>query len=461
MHRTVITYGTFDLFHIGHKRLLEHAKELGDYLIVGVTSDAFDQARGKLDVRESLADRIHSVEKTGIADKIIVEEYKGQKIEDIRRYNVDVFAVGSDWIGKFDYLKDYCEVVYLPRTEGISSTQLRLESAKGIRLACVGSGEFTNRIIRECSFLSEGVPVAICNSNGSHLAPFDSKGQFETASSFDGLSSIADAVYVYAPPHHKSALIDKALESGLNVLCEGPISYSINEAVRLFDKAESNNLVLMEAFSVLFQPGFQRLKLLLESGIIGEIKDIDASFSMVPTDIDYSNRFDGSYYRMLSRTLLPALVFLGSRFSGHQIICGFEEDYCTWTKCNLTYPASSATLKTGRGIKTEGDMTITGTNGYIYVPSPWWLLEYFEVRGEDLRKTRKHYYELAGEGQRYLLRRFFDFCNDRKGFETDLLYFKEIELSVVSIIEEIIQNRCIRLDNNSKRFGGGETIDIS
>lgn len=458
MHRTVITYGTFDLFHVGHLKLLEHAKELGDYLIVGVTSDAFDQARGKLDVRESLADRIHSVEMTGIADKIIVEEYKGQKIEDIRRYGVDVFAVGSDWVGKFDYLKEYCDVVYLPRTEGISSTQLRVESAHGIRLACIGAGDFSNRIIRECSSLSEGKPIAVCNSKADELIPFESGGKYKTAASFEELSSIADAVYLFAPPEHKAALINNALDYGLSVLCEGPVSYSVAEAERLYEKADSNSLVLMEAFTVLFQPGFQRLKLLLESGIIGEIKDIDASFSMIPDDIDYSNRFDSSYYRMLSRTLLPALVFLGSSISDHQIICGFEDDYCTWTKCNLTYPASSATLKTGRGIKTEGDMTITGTNGYVYVPSPWWLLEYFEIRGEDPRKTRKHYYELVGEGQRYLLRRFFEYCGNQSGFEVERNYYREIELAIVSIVEEILHDKCIRLDNNSRRFGGGETV---
>lgn len=109
----VITYGTYDLLHYGHIKLLERAKALGDYLIVGVTADDFDKTRGKINVQQSLMERIEAVRATGLADKIIVEEYEGQKIDDIRRYDVDIFTVGSDWAGKFDYLNEYCKVVYL------------------------------------------------------------------------------------------------------------------------------------------------------------------------------------------------------------------------------------------------------------------------------------------------------------------------------------------------------------
>ena len=95
----VITYGTYDHLHRGHIRLLERAKALGDYLIVGVTSDDFDKQRGKINVQQPLEERIAAVRATGIADKIIVEEYEGQKIDDIKRYGVDIFTVGSDWRG--------------------------------------------------------------------------------------------------------------------------------------------------------------------------------------------------------------------------------------------------------------------------------------------------------------------------------------------------------------------------
>ena len=98
--KKVITYGTYDLFHVGHYNLLKHAKELGDYLIVGVTTEHFDQMRGKMNVVDPIVTRIENVRKTGFADEIIVEDHEGQKIEDIQKYDIDIFTVGSDWTGK-------------------------------------------------------------------------------------------------------------------------------------------------------------------------------------------------------------------------------------------------------------------------------------------------------------------------------------------------------------------------
>ena len=137
--KTVITYGTFDVLHQGHINLLRRAKELGDYLIVGVTTDNFDMERGKLNTRDSVMKRVQAVKDTGYADEVIIEEYKGQKIDDVQRYDVDVFAIGSDWEGYFDYMKEFCEVVYLPRTEGISSTMLREEQIS-VRIGIIGTG---------------------------------------------------------------------------------------------------------------------------------------------------------------------------------------------------------------------------------------------------------------------------------------------------------------------------------
>lgn len=123
--KTVITYGTFDLFHVGHLNLLRRAKELGDYLIVAVSSDRFnwEEKQKKCEIPDK--DRMAIVDAIKYVDKVIPEDSWEQKIEDVKKYNVDVFVMGDDWKGKFDFLKDYCEVVYLPRTEGISSTQLK------------------------------------------------------------------------------------------------------------------------------------------------------------------------------------------------------------------------------------------------------------------------------------------------------------------------------------------------
>jgi len=122
--KTVITYGTFDLFHIGHLNLLRKLKSMGSKLIVAVSTDKFNELKGKKTIIpfEQRAEIVGSIR---YVDQVIPEENWEQKITDIRKYNVDIFAIGSDWEGKFDFLKEHCEVVYLQRTEGISTTELK------------------------------------------------------------------------------------------------------------------------------------------------------------------------------------------------------------------------------------------------------------------------------------------------------------------------------------------------
>lgn len=122
--KKVITYGTFDLFHIGHLNILKHAKELGDYLIVAVSSDAFNEIKGKKCVIPDY-ERMEIVKAIRYVDEVILEESWDQKVEDVKKYNIDTFVMGDDWKGQFDFLEKYCNVVYLPRTKGISTTQLK------------------------------------------------------------------------------------------------------------------------------------------------------------------------------------------------------------------------------------------------------------------------------------------------------------------------------------------------
>lgn len=148
----VITYGTYDHLHQGHINLLKRAKALGDYLIVGVTTENFDINRGKINVEQSLMERIEAVKSLGIADEVFPEEYMGQKIDDIKRYGVDIFTVGSDWEGHFDYLNEYCKVVYLPRTEGISSTQIR--KSIEYKLGAIGTDITINKFKENAKYVN-------------------------------------------------------------------------------------------------------------------------------------------------------------------------------------------------------------------------------------------------------------------------------------------------------------------
>jgi glycerol-3-phosphate cytidylyltransferase len=124
MARVVLTYGTFDLFHVGHLNLLNRLRALGDSLIVGVSTDEFNAGKGKRTI-VPFKDRLEIVQSIKAVDLAIPETSWDQKVIDIKNHGVDVFGMGNDWEGKFDFLKDHCEVVYLPRTEAISSTELK------------------------------------------------------------------------------------------------------------------------------------------------------------------------------------------------------------------------------------------------------------------------------------------------------------------------------------------------
>src|SRR5690606_13199356 len=221
----VITYGTYDLFHEGHRRLLQRAKDLGDHLIVAVTTEGFDDARGKLNVRQSLMDRIKAVQESGLADQVIIEEYEGQKIHDIQKYGVDIFAIGSDWMGKFDYLNDYCKVVYLERTKGVSSTELRNADAGILRIGVVGTGRIAHRFVDEARFVSGIEPVNVYSRNPVSRSEFAARHELDnSADSYEELLADVDAVYVATPHPTHVDLVRQALEAGKHVLCEKPMT---------------------------------------------------------------------------------------------------------------------------------------------------------------------------------------------------------------------------------------------
>jgi glycerol-3-phosphate cytidylyltransferase len=124
--KRVITYGTFDFLHNGHINLLKRAKEYGDYLIVGISTDEFNLKKDKR-AYYSFEQRKMILEAVRYVDLVIPEKSWDQKIKDVKKYKVDVFVIGDDWEGKFDFLKEYCEVVYLPRTMGISTTKIKTD----------------------------------------------------------------------------------------------------------------------------------------------------------------------------------------------------------------------------------------------------------------------------------------------------------------------------------------------
>ena len=391
----VITYGTYDLLHYGHIRLLERAKALGDYLIVGVTADDFDMTRGKINVQQTLMERIEAVRATGLADKIIVEEYEGQKIDDIRRYDVDIFTVGSDWKGKFDYLNEYCKVVYLDRTEGVSSSEIRAQERK-VRLGVVGDSPIAKKYIREAQYVN-GLEVVGAYSKD----PCFFEGLSFVTDDYDTLLKQVDAVYLVSVPEEHAGQVRRALEQGKHVLCESPIALHEEESRQLFELAREKGCILMDAVKTAYATAYSRLLLLAKEGKIGQIYSIDATCTSLRSTSE--DPWD-SICNWGPTAMLPVLNLLGTNYKSKQIISHLDEDgHDQFTKINFLYDHAVAAAKVAKGVKSEGELVISGTKGYIYVPAPWWKTDYFEIRYEDSTQNKRYFYQLDGEGIRYEL----------------------------------------------------------
>ena len=428
--KKVITYGTYDLLHQGHINLLRRARELGDYLIVGVTNDNFDRDRGKLNVRNNVLERVEAVKATGYADQIIIEDYVGQKIDDIQKYNVDIFAIGSDWEGKFDYLNEFCKVVYLPRTEGISSTMLRAESTTDVRVGVVGCGRVASRFMPESSVVSAIKVVGAYDIDKSHA--LNCLEQVEDAvafDSFDDMLSHVDAVYVATPHLSHYDYIKRSLNAGKHVLCETPMVLRKDESVELYRMARERGLVLMEANKTAHCPAFNHLVVMIKSGLIGNIVDINASLSKLWDDDLTLREFDpkqagGSMYELGSYPLLPIVKLLGVEYDDIMFFSRMKEGVDMYTKGIVRYPSAVCSFQVGLGVKTEGNLVVSGTKGYAYVPAPWWKTDYFELRYEDQNDNKKFFYKWDGAGLRYEIQEFIS-CVVGNRFSTARLRRRE------------------------------------
>lgn len=442
----VITYGTYDLFHYGHRRLLERAKALGDYLIVGVTADGFDQARGKINVQQSLMERIEAVKATGLADEIVVEEYEGQKIDDIKRYDVDIFTVGSDWKGHFDYLNEFCKVVYLDRTEGVSSSEIRSEERK-LRIGLVGELPALQKFRQESSFVN-GVVVCGVYSLDNRLLSQELRA-LPNYSDFSKFLEVTDAVFIYSNSKYHYEQIKMALQRGKHVLCESPLALKVSQWKELKTLAEINNLVLMDSIKTAYSTAYYRLLLMVKSGIIGEVVSVDSiCTSMSNLIMSKTENFPyiwNSISEWGATALLPIFQLMGTGYNEKFITSRIQsdmEDFDLFTKIAFIYPHGVASLKIGQGVKSEGELVISGTKGYIYVPAPWWKTDYFEVRFENTTHNKRYFYQLEGEGIRYEIVSFVKSIKNAKiyGYIDD-----SISEAIVRIFEDFYNNKYIKI----------------
>ena len=434
----VITYGTYDLFHYGHQRLLERAKALGDYLIVGVTTDDFDKKRGKINVHQSLMERIESVRATGLADEIIIEEYEGQKIDDIKRFGVDIFTVGSDWVGHFDYLEEYCDVVYLPRTEGVSSSDIRSQK-RNIKLGLLGDGNILKKFYDESQYVN-GVDVTeICIDNEKEKKCYENE-DVTLNDDYENLLMNVDAVFIISHPSKHYNQVKQALLSNVHVLCESPFALCQKEYEELYDLAQKNNLILMESIKTAYSTAYDRLLLLIKGGKIGDVYSVDATCTSLR---DYDENSWNSLTAWGPTALLPIFQILGTDYDEKHItslLLNENSYFDLFTKIDFRYKNAVASIKVGNSVKSEGELIISGSEGYAYVPAPWWKTDYFELRYENQENNKKYFYQLDGEGIRYELVAFI------KSIELGKLIgyiSSDVSQAICNIMEDFNNNKSV------------------
>ena len=420
----VITYGTYDVLHYGHIRLLERAKALGDYLVVGITSDDYDKSRGKINNQQSLMERIAAVEATGIADEIIIEEYEGQKIDDIQRLDIDIFTVGSDWEGKFDYLNEYCKVVYLPRTQGVSSTEIRSSKRKVI-IGAIGKEDLCRKFVREMQYV-----------NGAEYKEGNDIHDF-------------DAVYIATHPRKHYDDILRCLNAGKHVICESPSALSSIQYQEIMDQALKKGLIVTEAIKTAYSTAYSRLLVIAKSGGIGEIVSVDSVCTSLEdgageAGADLSEK-QNSICAWGPTAMLPIFQLLGTNYISKNITTKIIDEryhFDGFTKIDFVFEKAVASARIAKTAKAESELVITGTKGYIYVPAPWWKTDYFEVRYENPANNKRHFYQLDGEGIRYEIISFIKAIERNK---RNACIREDISKTIISIIQDFMMGNYTRI----------------
>ena len=428
--KKVITYGTFDLFHQGHYNILKRAKDYGDYLIVGVTGENYDIGRGKLSVHDSLSQRIENVYKTGLVDEIIVEEYLGQKIGDILRYGVDTFVIGDDWKGKFDHLSKYCNMVYLERTQGISSTQIRENSFRIYSIGIVTDSNNDNQIVKESKRIS-GFEVKSCYSENREVAKrFSETFDIDNnCSTFDDLIELSDIIYVRNAVEDREKYIRLALSAGRHVIADPPFAMSERELEELYRIADAKNVVLIENTKMNHIYVFNQLLWMTQGGLIGDVLSFNCSISRI--DKFRTNLF----YDLLSYALSLMLKIMGLDYASSDIKLNKGSDgTINFASIHFDYEDARATLNIGDKIRVSNQFEIIGTEGTIRGRGNWWRGDYFEIEKPDQDELEIYNTNYTGNGFKYLLKDLYNMLeNGRREY---LGGFRE-QKKMAEIIDEI------------------------
>lgn len=431
--KKVITYGTFDLFHQGHYNILKRAKEYGDYLIVGVTGESYDIERGKLSVQDSLLTRIENVKKTGLVDQVIVEEYLGQKTQDIINYNIDTFVIGSDWMGKFDHLRQYCNVVYLERTKNISSTQLRQQTGTIYRVGIVTDTASDGTIMEEAKNVS-GVHVesVFCEDIKVAEKVRDEYLLDLAYDNYDQFLDSVDIVFIITKLEARYEMICRALEQRKHVIADTPFSLDKDKSTRLIETAEQNNVALLENMVLVYLRAFNQLLWMAQGNLIGSLLNVKASIS--------ADSFENSseFLDLAKLSICAMIKLLGPDYqSMRKRLFHDTKGRLTYCLLNFEYASTSAWLEIGTETEFENHLIIIGDKGSIIVKDDWWNTGYFELKNNGRKHVKKYSFNFEGSGIRYLLQELLIMLKDNRTQSTRL-FPAEAEV-MTSILEKIME----------------------
>ena len=426
--KKVITYGTFDLFHIGHYNILKRAKDHGDYLIVGVTSESYDIERGKLSVKDSLSKRIENVMNTGLVDEVIVEEYLGQKIRDIIKYDIDVFVIGDDWKGKYDHLRKYCEVVYLERTKNISSTQIREQSGNIFRMGIVTDSEDDHSVTQEVKFVSGLHAENLFVEDETIGKNFCEKYKIDRYhTDFDEFVKGLNIVVVSAAPEKREKYVRKALEEGKHVISAAPITLNKDALRELLELAKEKKVALIENITTVYLRAFTQLLWMIQGGIVGKIHSIRCSMS--------ASSFNEKKSYLDMETLGYAMIVKALGTSFDTVIKKTETDeegQVVYTNIYFADGTSTGNVEIGMTADLQDELIIIGENARVVVKDDWWNTGYFEVKDYKEKFVKKYSYNFEGTGFRYILQELLIMMRDKRSECTRL--FADESLKIVELL---------------------------
>ena len=285
-----------------------------------------------------------------------------------------------------------------------------------------------NKVKDEAEYVN-GIQIsALCTDNLNIMSDEIKKVDFITNDYFKLINNV-DAVYIRSLPNMHYDQIKYALNNGKHVLCESPLTLDEKQTMELFELAKSKNLILMEAIKTAYATAYRRLLLLVKSGKIGDIVSVDATCTSLKNN---DNDWPG-IYEWGPTALLPVLQMLGSNCKDYHIVSHIDKNtqLDNFTKIDFLYEHSVASIKVGDGVKSEGQLIISGTKAYVYVPAPWWKTDYFEIRYENQNNNQRYFYRLEGEGIRHELVSFVKSIENNR-------YLGNIDIIVTRDITKIL-----------------------